>query len=212
MKNGIQDYRHLPVGKWAEIQAVCRDEGREELDRQVAVLSILNDLTENEVLDLPIMDYRRKVAEASFLTTADDAAAPRAAARYICGPFVLVPVKDARKITTAQYIDFQEYANTGDSAIVEALSCLLIPQGCKYLQGYDVTEVQKAIREEMSTYDAMGLLAFFLSKSAKWLQRSLTYSERAANKLKKPQRETLKAKLQKIRATLTQSAGDGSQM
>lgn len=210
MKNDIRDYRHLPVGKWAEIQAVCNDDTLEELDKQVTVLAILGDMTNDEVLELPLVEYRQRVADASFLTSADDAVAPRAARKYICGGFVLVPCMDARKITTAQYIDFQDYADKGDSAIVEALSCLLVPEGHKYMQDYDITDVQNAIRENMSTYDAMGLCAFFLSKSARSLRRFLTYSEKATNRLKdKETKRTLKERIAAIRQTLSRTAGAG---
>ena len=131
MKDAIRDYRSLPVGKWAEIQAVSTDDSREEIDKQVAVLAILNDITVQEVLDLPLAEYRERVVDASFLTKAEGAVSPRAARQYVCEPFLLVPCLDARKITTAQYIDFQECADRGDTAIVEALSCLLVPKGCK---------------------------------------------------------------------------------
>lgn len=211
MKDEIRDYRHLPVGKWAEIQAVCADESREELDRQVAVLAILGDMTEEEVLDLPLLEYKQRVVDASFLTSADGLGAYRSARRYICGDFKLVPCMDAKKITAAQYIDFQEYADKGDSAIVEALSCLLVPEGHKYMDGYDITQLQEAIRENMSTYDAMGLCAFFLSKSVKYLRRFLTYSDKAAKKAPKTVRESLKEKVSQIRRTLSQVAGGGSQ-
>lgn len=210
MKNEITSYRELPVGKWAEIQAVCRDESREELERQVSVLAILGDMTDDEVLSLPLAEYRERVVAASFLTKADDAVSPRAAKKYVCAPFTLVPVMDARKITTAQYIDFQEYANKGDDYIVEALSCLLVPEGRKYMQDYDITEVQTAIREHMSTYDAMGLLAFFLSKSVQSLRHFLSYSDKQIQKVKTPTvRESLKEKLAQIRQTLSKTAGGG---
>lgn len=209
MKDEIRDYRHLPVGKWAEIQAVCNDDSREELDKQVAVLAILNDLTDEEVLDLPLIEYKRLVVDASFLTRADDAVAPRAAHQYVCEPFLLVPCMDARKITTAQFIDFQEYADKGDTAIVEALSCLLVPKGCKYMDGYEIADVQKAIATRMSTYDAMGLLAFFLSKSVQSVRHFLTYSEKVTKKAPIPLKESLRKKLEAIRQTLSKTAGAG---
>jgi hypothetical protein len=79
------------------------------------------------------------------------------------------------------------------------------------MDGYDITQLQEAIRENMSTYDAMGLCAFFLSKSVKYLRRFLTYSDKAAKKAPKTVRESLKEKVNQIRRTLSQVAGDGSQ-
>ena len=211
MKDSITNYRDLPVGKWAEIQALCQDGERDELERQAGVLAILADMTVDEVLDLPVVEYRRRVVDASFLTRADDAVAPRAARRYVCEPFVLVPVTDARKITTAQFIDFKEYADKGDAFIVEALSCLLVPEGCKYLHGYDIAQVQHAIGTRLSTYDAMGLAAFFLTRYAESLRHFLTYSERAAKRMKDATaKAAILEKVQTIRQTLSSSGGAGS--
>ena len=80
------------------------------------------------------------------------------------------------------------------------------------MDGYEIDDVQKAISTRMSTYDAMGLLAFFLNKSAKYLRRFLTYSEKATKRVKNQTlRESLKAKIAQIRETLSRSAGAGSQ-
>jgi hypothetical protein len=213
MKDVIDNYRDLPIGKWAEIQAICEQTDRDELDRQVAVIALLADMTDDEVLALPLPDYKAGVAEASFLTRPLDDMTPRAARQYVCEPFVLVPVTDIRKVTTAQYIDFLEYRKKGDSAVVELLSTLLVPKGCKYLDGYDIAQVQQAIASRMSTYDAMTLLAFFFSKSAELLQHFLTYSETEAAKMPEgPTKTEVTAKLAQIRASLSMTAGDGLRM
>lgn len=210
MKYGIDNYRDLPIGKWAEIQAISGQTDRDELDRQVAVIALLADMTEDEVLALPLPDYKARVAEASFLTRPLDDMTPRAARQYVCEPFVLVPVTDIRKVTTAQYIDYIEYSKKGHSAVVEQLSTLLVPKGCKYLDGYDIAQVQQAIASRMSTYDAMTLLAFFFSRSVELLMHFLTFSEKELRRMPEgPAKTEVTAKMAELRKMISASAGDG---
>ena len=161
----IDNYRDLPIGMYLDICAIDKDESIDELQRQVSIIAILTGRTEEEIYNLPLEQYRELAAKTSFLAREYDGEVLTAKTYGING-MVLIPIDDYRKITTAQYIDFQTFAREPEKNIVELLSCMLVPKGKKYNQDYDVLELQKALRMHLSVADALSLLAFFFHQMA----------------------------------------------
>ena len=207
----IDNYNKLTLGKYIEIQEISRNESLEDIDKQVQILSILTGEAEEEILHLPIAEYKELVARSAFLNPETINVHP-VAKRYLVGDFELIPVRDFRKIETCQYIDFQTYAPDMDKYLVEFLSVILVPKGHRYNEGYDILEVQRAIREEMSVADGISIAGFFLTWCRKSIQDSLNYSKRMAEGIKdKTKREEILHKIQE-QEKLLQTSGDGSQM
>lgn len=199
----IDNYHKLMLGDHRQILNICKDESLEEIDKQVRIISILAGKSEDEILHLPIPEYKALVAKSRFLQEPMPDTS-RIASKYNIGKFELVPVKDYRKITTAQYIDFQSFHQAGmEDHIVEILSCLLVPDGTyvdaegrtrrySYNEGYDIFEVQNAIRDNLSVADGLSLYAFFLISSQDLIKDMLTYSRKEAKRLKdKTKREEI---------------------
>jgi hypothetical protein len=95
---------------------------------------------------------------------------------YEVGEWRLIPTLKRKNITTAQYISFQELsAQHSEDKMVQLLACLLIPEGKKFNEGYDIDDVIEAISEHLSIVDANALYAFFLRLSQKSMQSTLNY-------------------------------------
>lgn len=198
MKNGIIDnYRDLPLGKYEEIVHICREE-MTEVDRRVAIIAVLAGLTEDEVLHLSLDVFTDYSARSRFVEReCPENLVPAVAKSYTLGGMALVPVTDIRKITAAQYIDFQTFAQDRENKFVELLSCFLVPRGMDYNEGYDVLDVHQAIREEMSVAQAIALLAFFFNGWRKSIRNTLSSSGRMVRRIKDPEtRRTLARRLQ----------------
>lgn len=207
----IDSYNKLTLGKYMEIQEVSRNESLEDIDKQVQILSILTGVAEEEILHLPIQDYKELVAKSGFLDPENINYHP-VAKKYLLGKFELIPCRDFRKIETCQYIDFQTYAPDLDKYLVEFLSVILVPKGHRYNEGYDILEVQKAIRDEMSVSDGVSLAGFFLTWCKKSIKASLNYSKQEAMRIKdKTKREEIMGKIQE-QERLLETSGDGSPM
>lgn len=184
----ITTFADLTLGAMLRLSAIPDD--MDALDRQVAILAILSNQTEDEILALPLAEYSRRVAASRFLDRDLPQRLPQRS--YKCGPFTLVPVKDFKKITTAQFVDFKTFTDQagGDdrklSALtVELLSCMLTPEGRDYCDGYDPIDVQAAIRDHLRADDAVALSAFFLSRWMRSSKHILTSSRRIARRMRR---------------------------
>ena len=184
----IDNYRDLPIGLYPEICDIDRREDLEDINKQVSIISVLTGMAEEDIYNLPLEEYRQLAAKSQYLRHPYEGEI-LTAKNYIVGKFTLVPVEDYRKITTAQYIDFQTFAKDAERNIVEILSCMLIPKGKKYNQDYDVLEVQKALREHLCVADALTLLAFFFVQYRQSIKDSLTYSREMAMRLRDPEKK-----------------------
>ena len=204
----IDNYRDLPLGVYRDI--IAANDIPDEVDRQVAVIALLTGRSQRDILNLPIADYTTLAGKAAFLTSPPDKL-PRVVDAYRVGGFTLVPSKDLRKVTAAQYIDFQSLAPKGDAALPEILSCFLIPAGCKYGDGYDVAEVHAAVLE-MSVADVLALSAFFLKRYAGLIRATRISLERMRKRERNPKRRAmLEARMRELTAvTASLTAGVGS--
>lgn len=208
----IDNYRQLKMCDYLEIQALANDDKLDALDYQVQVLSILTNSSESDILNLPIGEYKALVAASSFLEKPIEDIHTRLAKSYIVGGFELIPTTDYRKVTAAQYIDYQTFSKAGvDQYPCEIVSCFLVPKGKHYADGYDVAEVQKAIREEMSVAEVMELLAFFFV----WLLASTNNILISSRKLLKGLKGSNRKKAERMMQELSEAfktAGGGLQM
>lgn len=207
----ITSYDTLPLGIWLDICRVSAATDREDIDKQVAILALLSGQTERAILNLPIADFQRMSAESQFLAV-QPVAARRPADRYRAGDFTLIPTLDLRKLTTAQYIDFQAYAPEADAKLAELLSVFLVPEGKDYGDGYDTAAVQQAIREGITVADTVTLSAFFFKSWLELTEATRRSLEKALTKATRSRDTTKQAKaLQglKVLSTHSRSVGDG---
>lgn len=206
----ITSYKQLPVGLYLDICEASQDESMDELAKQVRILALLSGTTDDEILNMPIADYQRAVVASDFLQR-EYQPASRCASSYKVGGYDLRPFADWTKMTAAQFIDYQTYAGKGtEPHIVEIVSVVLVPAGKKYGDGYDVADVQRAIRDNLSVADVLDIVAFFFSQYAAFLKDSLTYLKRRAQKIKDgTEKETALKQVRLMEARLG-SLGDGS--
>lgn len=207
----IDNYNRLTIGQYMQIQEISKDENLEDIDKQVQIISILTGVDEDEILHLPITEYKELVVKSGFLNP-ENINYHQIAKKYILGKFELIPTRDFRKLETCQYIDFQTYAQDLDKYMVEFLSVILVPRGHRYNEGYDILEVQDAIRDDMSVSDGISLAGFFLTWCKRSIQDSLNYSKQEAMKIKDTTKREMILKKIREQETLLAKSGDGSPM
>ena len=188
----IDSFNKLTLGKYDEIKTISQDETLEEVDRVVGIISVLTDVSEEEFLSAEAFNPGRM------------------AKKYVIGGMELIPVTDFRKLETCQYLDFQTYAGDLDNHMVELISVLLVPKGHRYNEGYDILEVQQAIRDGMTVTEGVSVVTFFLTLFKGLIKDSLDYSKEMAKGIKdKTKREEILEKIQE-QETLLERNGVGS--
>ena len=99
-----------------------------------------------------------------------------------------------------------------DKNMVELLSVILVPKGHRYNDGYDILDVQQALRDEMYVSEGAVIVGFFLTLCKRSIRDSLNYSKQEAKGIKdKKKREELLARIREQEKVLTES-GDGLRM
>ena len=194
----IDNYTNLPLGLFLDIDAILQSDA-EEIDKQVRIIALLDGTTTEAVLALPLKEYAAKAAATDFLR--HDCAPVSAPSRVISGDLVLIPTKDFTNITTAQYVDFQTFSKGGNQKLPELIAVLLVPEGHKYNDGYDVAQVVRVVRD-LPLPEALGLNAFFFGQLVQSIQASLTSLESAAKSLPKQRRAELEKKAEDLQSLL----------
>ena len=204
----IDNYHRLPIGKYLDIVNLC-DTEMDDVDRKVKIVAILTGLTDDEVLNLPITEFTECCAKAKFLDKqCPENLIPGVSRSYPIGGFVLLPVTDIRKITTAQYIDFKTFEKDKEHKFVEMLSCFLVPRGKEYNDGYDILDVHNAIREEMSVAEVLALLAFFFKEWVGLIRSTLSSSIKDAMRIEdKETRERMLKRIRDLQDSMTSGGG-----
>ena len=193
----IDSYGKLPLGGYMRITDALNEPGTDNVQKQAAVLEVLTGIPAERLMDMPIGEYMGIVARSRFLDK--DMERPEVRKRYEVGRWTLVPVSDIRRITAAQYIDFQTFSKNPGPMFAEILSCLLVPEGKRYNDGYDVAEVQQAIRDAMPVPDALAVYAFFFASLANSMEAMLI-SSRARVRLMRMDRVEKRKALEELRA------------
>lgn len=168
----IKSYDKLPIGAYLRLVDIAQN--TDEAQRNIAIVSVLSSIPEEDVLEMPYEKVEKMTSDAGFLLAQPKAAEVRKV--YEVGEWRLVPTLKKARITASQYIDFQELSARGvEKYFAQILACFLIPEGKKYNEGYDFEEVADAIYNHLSIVDANALYAFFLRTLSKSINNTLNY-------------------------------------
>lgn len=171
----IDGWDKVTLGLFKRITEITREE--DEALRVVALVALLNDMKEEDVLELPLDKFKTMVQDMAWMNTPPGIAEPKEEYTINGKPYVLT--MNFHKLTTGQYIDFQSYTKSEDYE--QMLSVFLVPRGRKYGDGYDVWEVQQDILT-MPVEEVLGLMGFFTVLYRSWSRALLKYSSRILRK------------------------------
>lgn len=156
----IDCYEKLTIGKYDELQLIFEND-MSDYEKNVEIVALCNDLEVEDVEGMSLTTFNTLLQSTAFLYEAPKKKI--VATKYVLGGTEFDVVMNMGKLTVAQYLDYQEYIKNPDKNRVELLSIFLIPKGCKYGEGYDMFEIQKLIKENLSIIDAIALTDFFCS-------------------------------------------------
>lgn len=190
----IKSYEEMSIEMYDRLMKIVEDPDLEKHVKNLKIVAELSEIDEEELWDMPLPEFRKLIGEASFLND-QPILKGEIPDRYKIGGYDLIPVKDQKKMTAGQYIDFQTYLDQGGEVErrVELLSCLLVPKGSKYNdESYDLEDLQRVIREEMSIIWAMELASFFVKRSVRSIANTLNCLDRDMMAMKRRARKNPK--------------------
>ena len=177
------DWENITIEKYYKIKDILDDETDDDITKNVKLVAVITNKDEQEVWDMDMAEAGEYISKLTFLNKFE---LPKHPNMKIKLPnYDLVVIKDLTKINVAQYVDFQNFVKMPMRESMEKiLSIFLIPEGCSYNTGYDILDLQKEIRENLSFRVGEGLLSFFIEKYGRSLIHSLVYCRRQVKKTK----------------------------
>ena len=194
------DWENITIEKYYKIKDILDDEVDDDITKNVKLVAVITGKDEQEVWSMDMAEAGDYISKLTFLNKFE---LPKHPNMKIKLPnYDLVVIKDLTKINVAQYVDFQNFVKMPmKEGMEKILSIFLIPEGCKYNDGYDIIDLQKEIRENLSFRVAEGLLSFFMEKYGTLLIHSLVYCRQQVRKTKNKE---MMEKLEKTEKELQQ--------
>lgn len=159
MELKIKTYNEMPLRVFQKIDKL-RTETKDVVDFEIELMALLCDCGIVTIMDLPIVEYRELLTQAQFIGSFPEVEESCPDRMSINGHNYVV-TKDLTHINTAQYIDFQNYLKMENNTAY-VLSCFLIPEGKKYMQGYKIDDVVNDILD-LDVVSALGVCFFFIN-------------------------------------------------
>lgn len=161
MELKYKNWKDITVNIFEKLKNIDYDKNDEfeSLEANITMLSILCDCDEDKISALTTGEFNRLLNETSFLKEMPKVNIEE---KYVINGKEYKVFVSLKKMSVAQYIDFQTYYKDTDKYFKELLSIFLIPKGKNYCEDYDIDEVIKEIGEYLSIVDAKSILFFFV--------------------------------------------------
>ena len=132
----------------------------DEIERLTGVISVLSGVDENEIADMPIAEIARIGQKLDFLNSFDFNKNATYKSLVIDGETLVLSTKN---MSVAQYVDFQATWSADTKDLARIISICYVPKGKTYNKDYDIEELIKKIRNNVSI-DKANSIGFFLLK------------------------------------------------
>lgn len=166
MKINYKSWDDISISKFEQIKKVVDDEELSAAEKDIKLIAMMCDVDEKEIWALTVGEIHQLSTQLNWIesTSFTHPNEPRYKSVKIGGYDIRVET-DLRKMTIAQYVDFQTYYQDVDRYRAELLSVFFIPKGKKYGEGYDIVDFIQTIRDNVSIIDFNTFLFFFVRKS-----------------------------------------------
>lgn len=191
-------WKDISIAKYKKIAALKADE-----DWQWNALAVVNDTTYEDIVSRPLNETMALSREFNKWVLNAPIIRPVMKKYEINGKtYEFTGYPD--RISTAQYIDFYGAEREIPKNITDLLVLVLIPEGHKYNDGYDLDEAREDIENHFNIEDALSVCDFFQSLSQLLLRRALRQARRMLRKAKRDGIPTQEAEelLKKYRRTV----------
>lgn len=187
MENTIKkSWRDVTIDEYFDLKNRL-DDVQEETYKVVVKISFANNISEEEVWDKTINEFRRLQVEALWMDEFNISEDIKFKNIEINGEKYTVDV-NLQNFTVAQYIDFQTFfpkRKTNERILGNILACFIIPREKKYASGYDIKKLVDDINSNLDILTANEILLFFLKQYLISIRATANYFNWIMKRLKR---------------------------
>lgn len=170
----VKSWADMNVGQLIQVRVINKDIKDDET-KVMTIAGMLVGKSYREMMDMPLAETRRLIANTAFLYTKPNKVKMKA--RYELNGTTYIPLKKMEEMTTAQYIDYQAISKESAERVAEFLAIFMIPEGHKYNDGYDMEKVVNDVLEYLSAEEALSIADFFTKRCVRLIRRTLFLME-----------------------------------
>lgn len=138
-------------------------EGDDDVSRSIEIYSILSDDADKArdyLLNVPVGELSKELAKIKFVENSYQPDVPEM--EYSFNGKKYAVQYDVKKMTAAQYIDFQNLQKDAQNNFKYLFMCFLIPKGKKYGEDYDVLALADELYDIIPITVVSDIMFFFV--------------------------------------------------
>ena len=195
-------WEDVTLRKYDALQAIAQRESNE--DWVIEALTVLSNLTRDEILSLPYTEFVKLSERLQFLNKEPQTHVPKTHIMIADHKFDVTTA--IPNIVAGQFMDYKSIAQAKDlpMRLARICSCFVIPAGCQYGTGYDTEAHVQFLYDNLGVVEALSLSNFFMIQFRAYTQISLRSLRRMLKKTKKTTPEQA-ALIKQITATLQEA-------
>lgn len=144
-----------------------------DLSEELKIKSFVDILFNININDIPFTKIPDYISQLDFLSTPIPSEDIKKS--YTINGHKYKLFRDINKLTAGQYLDYMNYLKAPHIEYNKLVSTLLIPDGHKYLDGYDIDEVHNDLMH-INVVDLNSISNFLVRQSQKFIKNSVNYS------------------------------------
>ena len=164
----------ITVQEMMDITLVLEDEDT-DYNKMQTLVSILTGRDFEYLGKLPMVTYKMLMSCVKFLQEKPEP--NKLKKEYVINGHKYKQCADVTRVTTAQFVDYNNYVSNNEKDITKILSVMLVPEGKEYGQGYKVEDVQEDLKS-MKYKDALAISFFLQKQFAAYVMLMVDYSEK----------------------------------
>jgi len=170
----------MNLAHYRKLLDVIRKEWENELDMNLAMVSVLSDISLEEIQNMELNKLQELINNLKFVESTYKPKTPET--KYIIGDREYKVFFNVNKMTASQYIDFQNFYKQYDDYMPNLAACFLLPNGKKYGEDYDPIDEAEFLNTHLTIDIFSDIMFFFVNLLQVSTLSTLHSSEREMKK------------------------------
>lgn len=179
----------MNLAHYRKLLDVIRKEWENELDMNLAMVSVLSDISLEEIQNMELNKLQELINNLKFVESTYKPKTPET--KYIIGDREYKVFFNVNKMTASQYIDFQNFYKKYDDYMPNLAACFLLPEGKKYGEDYDPLDEAEFLNTHLTIDIFSDIMFFFVNLLQVSTLSTLHSSEREMKKRLRKTRDKL---------------------